>query len=1027
MALELKGPLTADSLEEVLGVLAEGLGAYSFLVSDGVSEKIFYFAIGGMRMLNLGRSRSQLIGDMLVSRKKLNSPDRDRVLEHARKSQKSFGQAATDLKLVDRADVEAMVREQLEGEVCDLFYWTEAEFEFREGQPPEQFYEARHSATSLSIDVPSFVTAVRQRLERWKSVTNPVTSDAEVPHITEAGRARCLKEGESTLTEFLRYCDGERRIREILSVSGLSSLDVYESLYVALKDGLLLRIGDRGEGLVADHEAILEEIRKLEKSRTEMMGDLIIRSRLAKAYERIHENAKAAAVWREIASIHRRRSNLGQVLQALKKAVKCTPEDFKTREQILEVYRSMGDIGKYIEQGQELAESLFKSNLLNRARNLLGSLVNVAPNNPRTRKLYALTLLGLGHRDEALSELKKLAKILEDSGASSSELKEVYRRILALDKTNRLYRQKLIKLIGSRRSVWGLRAGIVATILVLLFGGGSFAYELLARKTYSNHTLEIQRLISDNNFELARSRIRQFQRDYPLSSISRRATDFLGRIDAVEARYLRSGLKADLREAAIAEGAGEYEKALAIYQRIGQLDPSKDGQVEEAQKRALRLESADQEADRLLAEADRHTKAGEFEDAVRIYRELRSLYPMTRQAESITFPARISSLPPGARVFLNGVEMSSSSAGAVIYYSLATRQRLRLELDGFEPIVHEIEDVLDAETNFNLRKNTRWVFEAEGPFEASPVISGDTLFIAGRDRRLYALSKEDGSVRYTVPLGIFGDSSSTVAVIRDTVVVGTSRGEVLAVRAGDGRRLWSSEVADSVNAEVTVSGDGTTVLVNDAGGRVTALDVGTGTVRWSTHVSAAPGSAPVVRGDQVLVGSYTLRRVTVLSLNDGAQMQILNLGCAIATTPAIESGFVCVGSDDFTVQALQIETGESIGTFCTNGTVIARPVFDHGAVYVGSTDGEMYAYRMIGGLKPLWVRRLGRPILGAAALTRERVFVGSTNGAMFCMDRKDGKILWRFQTDGEIVSQPLVEDGTLYVSSTDGKIYAIDL
>jgi outer membrane protein assembly factor BamB len=373
------------------------------------------------------------------------------------------------------------------------------------------------------------------------------------------------------------------------------------------------------------------------------------------------------------------------------------------------------------------------------------------------------------------------------------------------------------------------------------------------------------------------------------------------------------------------------------------------------------------------------------------------------------------------------VEMVNDADGSLITYTLSNRNRLRLELPGFEPLVRDIESILDAETKFTLRKNTRWVFAGNGPFESTPVVSGETLYIAGRDRNLYAISTEDGQVRFSVPLGIFGDTSSTVAVVRDRVIVGTARGEILGVTTGLGSLVWRRDLGNPITGALVPSPDGTSVLVNDMSGSTTALEAASGRVLWTREVSAAPGSAPTVRGDDVYVGSDDLRRITILAMADGRELSTVPVGTSVATTPVVEGSYVCVGSDDFTVHALNADTKQTVASFCTNGEVKARPVLIRGNVYVGSTDGEMYACRVAGGEKTLWSARLGKPILGAATVTDEHVFVGCTGGVLYCLDVKDGTVLWRFKTGGKIVSQPIVVENTLYVSSMDGNIYAIAL
>ncbi len=55
---------------------------------------------------------------------------------------------------------------------------------------------------------------------------------------------------------------------------------------------------------------------------------------------------------------------------------------------------------------------------------------------------------------------------------------------------------------------------------------------------------------------------------------------------------------------------------------------------------------------------------------------------------------------------------------------------------------------------------------------------------------------------------------------------------------------------------------------------------------------------------------------------------------------------------------------------------------------------------------------------------------------MFCLDSRntgyttasgptDNSLKWKFQTGNEIVSSPAVADGTVYIGSGDGYVYAI--
>ena len=52
------------------------------------------------------------------------------------------------------------------------------------------------------------------------------------------------------------------------------------------------------------------------------------------------------------------------------------------------------------------------------------------------------------------------------------------------------------------------------------------------------------------------------------------------------------------------------------------------------------------------------------------------------------------------------------------------------------------------------------------------------------------------------------------------------------------------------------------------------------------------------------------------------------------------------------------------------------------------------------------------------------VYVGSNDGKLYAINAADGSIKWTMTTSGAISSSPAVADGVVYVGSTDGSLYA---
>ena len=136
-------------------------------------------------------------------------------------------------------------------------------------------------------------------------------------------------------------------------------------------------------------------------------------------------------------------------------------------------------------------------------------------------------------------------------------------------------------------------------------------------------------------------------------------------------------------------------------------------------------------------------------------------------------------------------------------------------------------------------------------------------------------------------------------------------------------------------------------------------------------------------------------------------------------------------------------------TFPTGDRIVSSPVVDGGVVYVGSDDGSVYAVDAASGTLR-WQRRTGGPVASTPAIANGRLYVASYDGKVYALDARTGEPLWKFATGGErrfeakglhgmlpkqqtiadpfdvFLSSPVVADGTVYVGSGDGNLYALD-
>ena len=136
-------------------------------------------------------------------------------------------------------------------------------------------------------------------------------------------------------------------------------------------------------------------------------------------------------------------------------------------------------------------------------------------------------------------------------------------------------------------------------------------------------------------------------------------------------------------------------------------------------------------------------------------------------------------------------------------------------------------------------------------------------------------------------------------------------------------------------------------------------------------------------------------------------------------------------------------------TFHTSGRVISSPAVSNGMIYVGSTDGNLYAVDLESGAQK-WKFETKVRVPSSPAVSGSIVYFGSYDGNFYAVDAKTGQLKWKFQTGGErrfaakhihgiqpaaetmpdpfdfYLSSPAVWNGAVYFGSGDGNIYALD-
>jgi outer membrane protein assembly factor BamB len=144
----------------------------------------------------------------------------------------------------------------------------------------------------------------------------------------------------------------------------------------------------------------------------------------------------------------------------------------------------------------------------------------------------------------------------------------------------------------------------------------------------------------------------------------------------------------------------------------------------------------------------------------------------------------------------------------------------------------------------------------------------------------------------------------------------------------------------------------------------------------------------------------------------------------------------------FRHDAAQTELGQSgptnlmlRWTYTTGGAVISSPAIVNGRVYVGSQDQYLYCLDAETGAF-IWKFKTGAMLRSSPAVVNGKVYIGPDDGNVYCLDTVTGGLLWSQPAGGYIEwytrskpplrSSPMVVEGKVYVGALDGNLYCLD-
>ena len=257
-----------------------------------------------------------------------------------------------------------------------------------------------------------------------------------------------------------------------------------------------------------------------------------------------------------------------------------------------------------------------------------------------------------------------------------------------------------------------------------------------------------------------------------------------------------------------------------------------------------------------------------------------------------------------------------------------------------------------------------WRRRVAGPMRAGPTVAAGRVFAITVANERYGLDAADGRVLWThtgITEAAGFDGGGSPAVDNDIVVAPYSSGEIVALRAQNGRVVWSDSLTslrrtDPVSSIAHIRGrpviDRGRVFAVGHSGRMVAIDLATGNRLWEQPIGGLYG--PWVAGDYVYVVS-TNAELICLTRRDGRVRWVRPLqrfedeedktGPVQWAGPVLAGDRLLVAGTHGEVWSVSPYTGRLLGRIEGSGAVAIAPAVANETVFLLTDEADLIALK----------------------------------------------------------------------------------
>ena len=259
MDLDLQGNIERFTLPEIFQLVSTGRKTGTLGIQRDDDIVMVYFRNGSV-IYGYGPRKTYHLGRMLVEMGRITLLQLDEAIADQaaqRTTGKRLGQILMEKRYIDRADLEQVIRMQVEDLIFSLMSWERGSFKFYENQFPTE------EEITVNISIENVVLEGVRRLDEMSRVKDCLPDFATVLTVasSEAGQVRNVSL-EPDEWNILALVDGHRDINDIVAATHREPLETLKRL-ASLQLAGLIRVSDKATPPRDHLEAMVDRLGQL--------------------------------------------------------------------------------------------------------------------------------------------------------------------------------------------------------------------------------------------------------------------------------------------------------------------------------------------------------------------------------------------------------------------------------------------------------------------------------------------------------------------------------------------------------------------------------------------------------------------------------------------------------------------------------------------------------------------------------------------------------------------------------------------